>query len=154
VITQIPLIVGGKPNENFESCQNCRHLSDWGEEPYPYMGCDKFSHYNNLVSFPFKKKMKCFEANIWCTEFADQLDMSDEGIENDEVNKKVYYEFHKKYSQKDTIDKLNETLYEKMPIPGGTIYGSDAKLIINGEEIKIDQENLNTIWKDPIKSEI
>ena len=52
--------------ENDRNCGNCKHLDnvDGGSPEYasPIYVCIEFPGYGNLLSFPFKKEMSCFDS--------------------------------------------------------------------------------------------
>lgn len=47
---------------SYESCRNCRYIGDEGEDGYSFPVCRERPVLGNLKSFPFKKKMVCFQA--------------------------------------------------------------------------------------------
>ena len=94
-----------------ESCEFCRYLGTEDDGNYPELvkswpRCDFNTSYGNLEGFPFKKDMECFRADIWHTEFADELgplmSVYTENTPDPDKEKKlddVWIRFHQKYSK-------------------------------------------------------
>jgi hypothetical protein len=64
------------------NCRTCCHFEDVGDGPEyngSWLACGKIERMSNLKSFPFKKDMKCWEPEFWCSKFAHLVDGTDEG---------------------------------------------------------------------------
>lgn len=63
------------------NCETCQFLGSDGDG-YGYNGtwpiCDWRYEYSNLKSFPFKKEMKCWVPNFWCSRCAELIDDTEE----------------------------------------------------------------------------
>ena len=64
------------------NCLTCAHKSRDGDGNEPEYAtswdiCDKFPHYANLKSFPFKNDQKCWEPEFWCSKFAHEIKTGD-----------------------------------------------------------------------------
>lgn len=69
-----------------ESCSYCGTDSDGGEPEYvvSWMVCEKPGNegFNNLKTFPFKKRMKCHLPEFWYTKFAEAVGGSTDRMVN------------------------------------------------------------------------
>ncbi len=62
------------------NCHTCVHLGqdspgsdDPCEPTWPVCEREENTHYNNLKSFPFKKRMACWYPHFWQSKFVDQI---------------------------------------------------------------------------------
>ena len=60
------------------NCKTCMHRGSDGDGNYPEIEvtcpiCDKIERMGNLNAFPFKKEMKCWEPEFWCSRFVDTI---------------------------------------------------------------------------------
>ena len=60
------------------TCMKCEHYHEEWDGDYGTIFCGSHCNlnekYGNLPSFPFKKKMPCFQINFWLSRFADLVD--------------------------------------------------------------------------------
>lgn len=64
-----------------KTCMRCEHYhEEWdGEQGEIFCGvhCNLTPRYGNLLAFPFKKKMPCFQVNFWFSRFTVLVDGGD-----------------------------------------------------------------------------
>jgi hypothetical protein len=78
VLTDVPTAVTASATGGCESCEYYELESDGDYGQYRWSVCQKRPTMGNLLSFPFKKAMPCFRLAFWHSEFAAEVNDSNE----------------------------------------------------------------------------